>query len=127
MIVRSVSVLPVHCMCSATPNSARHAPLDMLITSSGRSQVTVQRSTLQMATDGAICNDSISPHWIKDGELVPSELKVVVTEHANKLSSVSLDAQLEGAEAFLSLVNSAWNLETHVARDSADLIAMEIR
>lgn len=71
--------------------------------------------------------NSAPPYWVKDGELVPSALKAVVSEHAKKLSSVSLDAQHEGAKAFLSLINTVWTLETHVARDSADFIAKEIR
>ena len=67
------------------------------------------------------------PHWIKDGEVVTEELKAVVSELAKKLSSSSLDVQREGAEAFLSLINKVWTLETHAARDAADLIAVEIR
>ena len=65
--------------------------------------------------------------WIKDGGLVEEELKAVVSALAMKLASSCLDVQREGATAFLSLINSTWSLETHVARDSADLIAMEIR
>ena len=66
-------------------------------------------------------------NWIKDGGLIKEELKAVVSELAKKLASSSLDAQREGATSFLSLINSVWSLETHVARDSADFIAMEIR
>ena len=65
--------------------------------------------------------------WIKDGGLVVEDLKAVVSSLAERLASSSLDEQREGATSFLSLVNSAWSLETHVARDSADQMAMEIR
>ena len=68
--------------------------------------------------------------WIKDGELLTDELKAVVSGLAKKLASSSRhsgDVQREGAKSFLSLINSVWSLETNVARDSADLIAMEIR
>ena len=65
--------------------------------------------------------------WIKDGEVVPAELKTIVSVHAEKLSSSSLDVQREGAESLLSLINTVWTLETHAARDSADFIAKEIK
>ena len=67
------------------------------------------------------------PSWVKDGELVPENLKEVVSALAKKLASSSLDVRREGATSFLSLINTVWTLETHVARDSADMIANEIR
>ena len=75
----------------------------------------------------AVGNDFSTLRWIKGGELIPTELKAVVSMHAEKLSSSSLDVQREGAEACLSLINTVWSLETHAARDAADLIAMETR
>ena len=71
--------------------------------------------------------ESDPPYWIKDGEVVTEELQAVVSEHTKKLASSSRDVQREGAEALLSLINKVWTLETHVARDSADSIAQEIR
>ena len=65
--------------------------------------------------------------WIRDGRLIEEELKAVVSALAKKLASSSLDVRREGATSILSLINSCWSLEIHVARDSADLIAMEIR
>ena len=65
--------------------------------------------------------------WIKDGELIPAELRKIISEHAKKLSSSSLDVQREGTEACLSLTNTVWTLETHAARDAADIIATETR
>lgn len=73
------------------------------------------------------CGETAPPYWIKDGEVVTEELKAVVLEFAKKLSSTSANVQREGAEAFLSLINTVWTLETHAARDAADLIAAEIR
>ena len=80
-----------------------------------------------MSSENADCGESAPPSWIKDGELVPEELKAVVSALANKLASSSLEVQREGATSFLSLINTVWTLETHAARDSADLIATEIR
>lgn len=77
--------------------------------------------------DDSASGQSAQFNWIKDGGLIKEELKAVVSELAKKLASSSLDAQREGATSFLSLINSVWSLETHVARDSADFIAMEIR
>ena len=71
--------------------------------------------------------ESAPPSWVKDGELVPENLKEVVSALAKKLASSSLDVRREGATSFLSLINTVWTLETHVARDSADMIANEIR
>ena len=75
----------------------------------------------------AVGNDISTLCWIKDGELISAELKAIISEHAKKLSSSCLDVQREGAEACLSLINTVWTLETHAARDAADLIAVEIR
>ena len=80
-----------------------------------------------MSSGKASCGESAPPSWIKDGELVPEKLKAVVSALAKRLASSSLDVQREGATSFLSLINTVWTLETHVARDSADLIANEMR
>ena len=80
-----------------------------------------------MSSGKASRGESAPPSWVKDGELVPEELKAVVSALAKKLASSSLDVQREGATSFLSLINTVWTLETHVARDSADMIATEIR
>ena len=78
-------------------------------------------------SDRASCGESAPPSWVKDGELVPEDLKAVISALAKKLASSSLDVQREGATSFLSLINTVWTLETHVARDSADMIATEMR
>ena len=78
-------------------------------------------------SDKASCGESAPPSWVKDGELVPEDLKAVISALAKKLASSSLDVQREGATSFLSLINAVWTLETHVARDSADMIATEMR
>lgn len=78
-------------------------------------------------SDKASCGESAPPSWVKDGELVPEDLKAVISALAKKLASSSLDVQREGATSFLSLINTVWTLETHVARDSADMIATEMR
>ena len=85
--------------------------------------IKVAKMTSEQADSGPAAQFS----WIKDGGLVEEELKAVVSALAKKLSSSSLDVQREGASSLLSLINSVWSLEIHVARDSADLIAIEIR
>ena len=72
---------------------------------------------------------SSSPSWLnKDGELVGEALKTLVSKLAKKLAhSSTTEAQCAQVEEFLSLINMVWRLETHVARDSADLIANEIK
>ena len=71
---------------------------------------------------------SSSPSWInQDGELVSEALKSLVSKHAKRLSHGSVDVQCGEVEAFLSLINLVWTLETHVAKEAADLIAHEIK
>lgn len=71
---------------------------------------------------------SSADNWIEDGEVLTDELKAVVSRLAKKLSFSALgDVQRKGAEAFLSLINEVWTLETHAAKDAAELIAAEIR
>lgn len=89
--------------------------------------VTAKMTSKQAIRDDDDSSQATQFSWIKDGGLVKEELKAVVSSLAKKLSSISLDVQREGTTSFLSLINSMWSLETHVARDSADLIAMEIR
>ena len=71
--------------------------------------------------------DSSSSKWIRDGKLVSEELKVVVSSYTEKLNSKSLEQQQEGADQLYSLVKTVWSLETHLARDAADLLCDEIR
>ena len=70
-----------------------------------------------------------SPNWInEDGELDTEALKTLVSKHAKKLAhGQSAEVQCGQVGEFLSLINMIWTLETHVARDSADLIANEIK
>ena len=80
--------------------------------------------------DGAreVRGEPAPPCWVKNGELDTEKLKQVVSGQVKKLSaSRSLGVRREGVDAFLSLVKRVWTLETHVARDSADLIANELR
>ena len=72
---------------------------------------------------------SSSPSWLnKDGELVGESLKTLVSKLAKKLAhSSTAEAQCAQVEEFLALISMVWTLETHVARDSADLIANETK
>ena len=67
------------------------------------------------------------PSWIKDGALVSEDLRAVVSSHTEKVKSEARDLQLEGAEQLYSLIMFVWSLETHLARDAADLVCDELR
>ena len=68
------------------------------------------------------------PSWIKDGVLVTSELKAVVASHTEKLKSrKAAEHKLEAAERLFALIMKVWSLETHLARDAADLVCDELR
>ena len=67
------------------------------------------------------------PGWIRDGELVSEELKAVVSSHAKNLSSTKPEQQGEGADRLYALIKSVWSLDTHLARDAADLVCDELR
>ena len=67
------------------------------------------------------------PGWIRDGELVSEELKAVVSSHAKSLNSTKAEQQREGADRLYALIKSVWSLDTHLARDAADLVCDELR
>ncbi len=67
------------------------------------------------------------PGWIRDGELVSEELKTVVSSHAKNVSSTKAEQQREGADRLYELIKSVWGLDTHLARDAADLVCDDIR
>ena len=68
-----------------------------------------------------------SPCWIKDGSLAVEDLRSEVACCADKLRSDTITSQQEGAEQLLKLIKFVWSLETHLARDAADLVCDEIR
>jgi len=65
--------------------------------------------------------------WIKDGSLVVEVLKSEVTCCTDKLRADAVISQQEGAKQLFALILSVWSLETHLARDAADLVCDEIR
>lgn len=67
------------------------------------------------------------PSWVRDGELASGELKEVVSAHAKDLDSTDPERQREGADRLYALIKFVWSLETHLARDAADLVCDEIR
>lgn len=68
------------------------------------------------------------PGWIsRDGELISEELKAVVASHAKNVSSTKPEQQREGADCLYALIKSVWGLDTHLARDAADLVCDDIR
>ena len=79
-------------------------------------------------TDRHVSAEAAPPCWTTNGQLDVEKLKQVLSKYVKKLSSSSpRDERREGAEGFLALVNRVWTLETQTARDSADLIAKELR
>jgi len=68
-----------------------------------------------------------TPNWIKDGSLVVEVLRSEVACCAEKLKLDTITSQLEGAEQLFKLIMCVWSLETHLARDAADLVCDEIR
>lgn len=65
--------------------------------------------------------------WIKDGSLVVEVLRSEVTCCTDKLRADTVISQQQGAEQLFALIMSVWSLETHLARDAADLVCDEIR
>ena len=81
-----------------------------------------------VAMSRQVSGEAAPPCWTTNGQLDAEKLEQVLSEHVKKLSSSSpRDERRGGAEGFLSLVNRVWTLETQTARDSADLIANELR
>ena len=67
------------------------------------------------------------PGWIKEGAVCKDALRGEVACCAGKLSSSELSEQQEGASALYQLIMTAWDLDTHLARDSADIVCEEVR
>ena len=67
------------------------------------------------------------PSWIRDGKLVSKTLKSVVSSHTKNLDSSKSEEQREGADRLYELIKSVWSLDTHLARDAADLVCDELR
>lgn len=67
------------------------------------------------------------PGWIRDGELVSEELKAVVSSHAKNVRSSKPEQQREGADRLYALIKYVWGLDTHLARDAADLVCDDLR
>ena len=67
------------------------------------------------------------PRWIINGELASDQLKAVVSSFTAKLSSKTAKEQIDGAEQLYSLAKTVWSLETHLARDAADLVCDGLR
>lgn len=65
--------------------------------------------------------------WIKDGSLVVEVLRSEVASCTDKLRTDTVISQQEGAEQLFALILSVWSLDTHLARDAADLVCDEIR
>lgn len=65
--------------------------------------------------------------WIKDGSLVVEALRSEVACCTDKLRTDTVISQQEGAEQLFALILSVWSLDTHLARDAADLVCDEIR
>ena len=72
-------------------------------------------------------NSSSVPHWIKDDSISAEALRAEVTGFADKLSSGSLQNQRNGSDQLYQLIVSVWALDTHLARDAADIVCEEIR
>ena len=67
------------------------------------------------------------PGWIKDGAVSTEMLKTKIISCADKLCHSSPKTQREGADQLYNLIMCVWSLETHLARDAADLVCDEIR
>lgn len=67
------------------------------------------------------------PGWIRDGDLDSDELKTVVSSFTAKFTSKTAKEQIDGAEQLYSLVKTVWSLETHLARNAADLVCDGLR
>ena len=67
------------------------------------------------------------PRWVRDGKLASDELKAVVSSFTTKFTSKTVKEQIDGAEQLYLLVKTVWSLETHLARDAADLVCDGLR
>ena len=70
---------------------------------------------------------SALPSWVRDGQLDSGELKTVVASLTEKLNSKASEEQLEAATQLYAVVMKVWSLDTHLARDAADLVCDELR
>ena len=70
-----------------------------------------------------------SPLWLRDGELLESELKAEIERCTERLSAEGDEArQAEGADRLYSVVMEIWGLETgELSRRAADIACDEIR
>ena len=75
------------------------------------------------------CSSTVSPVWLKDGELLVSELKTEIGLCAENLSAEGDEAkQADGAERLYDIMMEIWGLEAgEVARRAADIACDEIR
>ena len=79
-----------------------------------------------MASLGQVTRPAL-PGWIRDGELDSNELKAVVSSFTANLASKTAKEQIDEAEQLYLLVKAVWSLETHLARDAADLVCDGLR
>ena len=86
----------------------------------------IDESSTKMASPRKLVKAAL-PGWVRDGELATDELKAVISSLTAKLNSKMIEEQIEGAEKLYSLIKTVWNLETHLARDAADLVCDELR
>ena len=80
-----------------------------------------------MASGEPVVNVDMLPTWIQNGAVNTISLTEEVTMCAKKLSSQLVNQQKEGALNVYSLIMTVWSLDTHLARDAADLVCDEIR
>jgi hypothetical protein len=75
------------------------------------------------------CSSTVSPVWLKDGELLVSELKTEIGLCAENLSAEGDGAkQAEGAGRLYDIMMEIWGLEAgEVSRRAADIACDEIR
>lgn len=74
-------------------------------------------------------SSTASPVWLRDGELLVSELKTEIGRCAGQLSTEEGETeQAEGAEKLYDIMMKIWGLEAgEVARRAADIACDEIR
>ena len=84
------------------------------------------RISREMASSRQVARPAL-PGWIRNGELDSDELKAVVSSFTAKLTSKTAKEQIDGAEQLYALVRTVWSLETHLARDAADLVCDGLR
>lgn len=79
-----------------------------------------------MSSENAVYVSSL-PSWVENGSLNTVSLTEQVTACAKKLSSKLVREQKEGAANLYALIMTVWSMETHLARDAADIVCDEIR